>query len=271
MKGGETMPNLTMHSLPYSGKSGLILILFDILIKISLTYGQNPAELKMESLTKHGKQFSLFSWQKPRIPLSHRCDMWEIIKCCCWLALRSGRSEDGDIPSDAFALAKCCSQHSGAGMGSAHVLHLQRGREVRCVLQAALPQTPRFPPDTCRTSDLHPASEQWASSSSLQAAFFPEWVTGNILFQPYRWLSPCPCFLAPLQFWMQIYHRIMEPLWLEKSSEIPKPNSSNHAHWPCPSVPHLHGSGTPPWIATPPPPWAACSKALLLFLRQNSS
>ena len=49
-----------------------------------------------------------------------------------------------------------------------------------------------------------------------------------------------------------------ESLRLEKTSEISKsnPNPPHHAQQPHPSVPHLHGSGTPP--GTPPPPWAAC-------------
>ena len=35
-------------------------------------------------------------------------------------------------------------------------------------------------------------------------------------------------------------------------------NSTLHcAHCPRPSVPHLHGSGTPPGTVTPPPPWVA--------------
>ena len=51
-------------------------------------------------------------------------------------------------------------------------------------------------------------------------------------------------------------HRIVKSFRLEKSSKIPKPkpNPSHHAHCPRPSVPHLHGSGTPPWTVTPPLP-----------------
>ena len=55
-------------------------------------------------------------------------------------------------------------------------------------------------------------------------------------------------------------HRIIDPWRLEKISKIPTPNPSppHRAHCPlCPSVPHPHGSGTPPWMVTPPPPWAA--------------
>ena len=51
----------------------------------------------------------------------------------------------------------------------------------------------------------------------------------------------------------------IESLRLEKTTKIPKSNPSPlyHAHWPHPSVPHLHGSGTPPGMVTPPPSWAA--------------
>ena len=40
-----------------------------------------------------------------------------------------------------------------------------------------------------------------------------------------------------------------------------------HAHWPRPSVPHLHVSWTPPGTVTPTPPWAACSKCNNLVCR----
>ena len=54
-------------------------------------------------------------------------------------------------------------------------------------------------------------------------------------------------------------YRIRESFRLEKTSEIPTSNPSppHRAHCPRPSVPHPHGSGTPPWTVTPPPPWAA--------------
>ena len=47
-----------------------------------------------------------------------------------------------------------------------------------------------------------------------------------------------------------------ESLRLEKTSKNTKsnPNPSHHAHWPCPSVPHLHGSATLPRMVTPPLP-----------------
>ena len=35
------------------------------------------------------------------------------------------------------------------------------------------------------------------------------------------------------------------------------------------SVPHPHGSGTPPGMVTPPPPWTACATAALLFGRKS--
>ena len=65
------------------------------------------------------------------------------------------------------------------------------------------------------------------------------------------------------------FYKIIDSLRLEKTSKITKSNTNppNHAHWPCPSVPHLHGSWTPPGTVTPPPPWAACAKALQLLLR----
>lgn len=44
--------------------------------------------------------------------------MWEIIKCCsCLTALEMDPSGDGGRPSDAFALVKCSTQHSGSGTG----------------------------------------------------------------------------------------------------------------------------------------------------------
>ena len=53
--------------------------------------------------------------------------------------------------------------------------------------------------------------------------------------------------------------RITEPFRLEKTTGNPKSNPSppHHAHCSHPSVPHPHGSGTPPEMMTPPPPWAA--------------
>jgi len=51
---------------------------------------------------------------------------------------------------------------------------------------------------------------------------------------------------------------------LEKTSEgiLSNLNPSPCACWPHPSVPHLHGSWTPPGTVTPPPPWAAHASAL---------
>ena len=50
---------------------------------------------------------------------------------------------------------------------------------------------------------------------------------------------------------------IVESLRLEKTSKITKsnPNASPPCSL-CVSVPHLHRSGTPPWMSTPPPLWA---------------
>ena len=45
----------------------------------------------------------------------------------------------------------------------------------------------------------------------------------------------------------------------------------HRAQRPHPSVPHLHGSVTPPEMVTPPPPWAARANASPLFLRRNFS
>jgi len=52
-------------------------------------------------------------------------------------------------------------------------------------------------------------------------------------------------------------------------SSSPTPAHPHHAHWLCPSVPHLHSSGTTPGMMTPPSPWAACATASPLFLRRN--
>jgi len=57
-----------------------------------------------------------------------------------------------------------------------------------------------------------------------------------------------------------IFPRITESLRLERTSEVidsHHPPTTNAAHCPRPSVPHLHGSGTPPGAVTPPHPWAA--------------
>ena len=46
---------------------------------------------------------------------------------------------------------------------------------------------------------------------------------------------------------------------LEKTSKITRSHTKppHHAHWPRPSLPPLHGSGTPPEMVTPHPPWPA--------------
>ena len=56
---------------------------------------------------------------------------------------------------------------------------------------------------------------------------------------------------------------IIEPLQLEKTSKIwsNDPPTTNSAHWPCPSVPHHHGSWIAPGMVTPPLPWAAYASA----------
>ena len=53
----------------------------------------------------------------------------------------------------------------------------------------------------------------------------------------------------------------IESLRLEKTSHIPRLNPSppHHAHCPRPSVPHLHGSGTPPGTVTHHPLGSWCS------------
>jgi len=59
-------------------------------------------------------------------------------------------------------------------------------------------------------------------------------------------------------------HRTMESLRLEKASKTIHPTISS-ARCPHPSVPHPHGSGTPPGAVTPPLPGQLChcSTALL--------
>jgi len=46
---------------------------------------------------------------------------------------------------------------------------------------------------------------------------------------------------------------------LEKTSKNTRSPTKppHHAHWPRPSLPPLHGSGTPPEMVTPHPPWPA--------------
>jgi len=49
-----------------------------------------------------------------------------------------------------------------------------------------------------------------------------------------------------------------ESLWLERTANVTRSNQPTHcAHWLCPSMPHLHGSGAFPGMVTPPSPWAA--------------
>jgi len=58
--------------------------------------------------------------------------------------------------------------------------------------------------------------------------------------------------------------RIIESLWLEKTSKIIKSNHPPNTTLPIkpyPEVPHLHVFRTPPGMVTQPPPWAACSNA----------
>ena len=62
------------------------------------------------------------------------------------------------------------------------------------------------------------------------------------------------------QLVIRVGNSYVRPLW--SSDPITDPSS------PHPSVPHLHGSETPPGTVTPPPPWAAVP---LLFLRRNHS
>jgi len=50
---------------------------------------------------------------------------------------------------------------------------------------------------------------------------------------------------------------LTESFMLEKASQIPKSNPNPPPSCPLPAVPHLHGSGTPPEMVTPPHPWAA--------------
>jgi len=56
----------------------------------------------------------------------------------------------------------------------------------------------------------------------------------------------------------------IESLRLERllRSLSPATIPSHHAYCSCPSVPHPHGSWTPPGTVTTPPPWAACATAL---------
>lgn len=53
--------------------------------------------------------------------------------------------------------------------------------------------------------------------------------------------------------------------------KVPKLNTNppHSAHWPCPHVAHLHGSGALPGMVSPPPPRGACVTASLLSWRIN--
>ena len=64
-------------------------------------------------------------------------------------------------------------------------------------------------------------------------------------------------------------YRIVESLRLEKLPKIPKsnPNPSHHAHWPHPSVPHLHSYGIPPGLVTPPLPGQSVQTPFLVSLK----
>ena len=62
-------------------------------------------------------------------------------------------------------------------------------------------------------------------------------------------------------------HRIItvgKDLWdhLIQAQSVP----TNTGHYPCPSVPHFHGSWALSGTVTPPPPWAGCATASPLFL-----
>ena len=98
-----------------------------------------------------------------------------------------------------------------------------------------------------------------ALSSMISKRCFSPW-------QGMQWddglLSFFPAYTTPW-FCNKHSHRIPGSLRLEKTTKITKsnPNPSHHAHWPHPSVPHLHGSWTPPGTVTPPPSWAACATA----------
>ena len=64
----------------------------------------------------------------------------------------------------------------------------------------------------------------------------------------------------------------MQSFRLEKPSKIPQaqPQPTHHAHYPCPSLPHLHSSGAPPVMVTPPL-LGSCAHPWPLFLRQSFS
>jgi len=51
--------------------------------------------------------------------------------------------------------------------------------------------------------------------------------------------------------------KIIESLRLERLLRSPSPTPTHPTTPTCPSVPHLHGSGIPPGMVTPPPLWAA--------------
>ena len=80
------------------------------------------------------------------------------------------------------------------------------------------------------------------------------------------------CFHAHLferEFTKSLYAFFIESLRLEKTSKLTQSNQQPITPCPLPSVPHPHGSWTPPGTVTPPPPWASCATASPLFLRTN--
>ena len=76
------------------------------------------------------------------------------------------------------------------------------------------------------------------------------------------------CFAADTCFSLHVGHVLKRQLqgW-ERPLRSPSPTPPHRAHWPHPSVPQLHSSGTPPGMVTPTS-LCSCVSASPLFLRR---
>jgi len=70
-------------------------------------------------------------------------------------------------------------------------------------------------------------------------------------------MNSIPCFVGSVRLEKpfkipRLNHGLPRELWVLSKTPKISPNPLHRAHCPRPSVPHLHGSGTPPGMVTPP-------------------
>jgi len=97
-----------------------------------------------------------------------------------------------------------------------------------CTSWAHLPYLPCILPSRCTHGWAAPASTVTGRARSRAQQSFPFGI------------SPQNCRII----------KVGKDLW---DSLVPLSTYPHHAHWPCPSVPHPHGSWTPPGTMAPPP------------------